>query len=468
MMRMIRHRRLTTGARVLGGALAVGVTALAAVASPASGAPLAAQSGPVSATPASGTPALKPTTGNENVRQIVRCGTTMYAVGNFSQITWNGTTYPRNNIFSFSANAPYTMSTWNPGTNGIVDSIALSSGCSEAYIGGAFNQVDGTSANDIAEISASTGAVNQSFAHDASAEVFTLLLTPLSSPGGQHLLAGGNFKIMNGNRTSPYYISLNPTTGKNDGYLNLNISGTYVFPGAAKNATSVYNQQLSPNNNAVLAEGVFTSVGGQARQQIFMLSLGSSSGSVTGWTSPDFNQFCSTKHPFYVKAAAWGPGAATVDVGDTGKVPFNWNHQFPLTPPNLCDVVASFPATQMTSVSPTWTNYAGCDSFFSVAADQFAVYAAGHERWADNQNGCDSKGSGAIPAKGMGGFVPSTGALIKNAAGTKGLYQMSRGNADDMLLIPGVGLWIASSDRFSANQCGNATGHAGICFLPYG
>src|SRR5215469_5773546 len=215
MMRMIRHRRLTTGARVLGGALAVGVTALAAVASPASGAPLAAPSGAVSPTPASGTPALKPTTGNENIRQIVECpGTnTMYAVGNFSQITWNGTTYPRNNIFSFSAKAPYTMSTWNPGTNGIVDSIALSSDCSEAYIGGAFNQVDGTSANDIAEVSTSTGAVNQSFAHDASAEVFTLLLTP-----NGHLLAGGNFKIMNGNRTSPYYISLNPTTGKNDGY----------------------------------------------------------------------------------------------------------------------------------------------------------------------------------------------------------------------------------------------------------
>ena len=458
-MRMIRHRRLTTGARVLGGALAVGVTALAAVASPASGAPLAAPSGAVSATPASGTPALKPTTGNENIRQIVQCGSTMYAVGNFSQITWNGQTFARNNAFSFSANAPYTMTSWNPDTNGIVDSIAVNSSCTDAYIGGAFNTVGGTSANDIAEVSIPAGAVVPGFAHDASAEVFTLLLTP-----NGHLLAGGNFKIMNGNRTNPYYISLNPTTGKNDGYLSLNVSGHYVYTGAASNATSVYNQQLSPNGNDVLAEGVFTSVGGQARQQIFMLGLGSSSGTVTGWTSPDFNQFCSTKHPFYVKAAAWSPNTPTVYVADTGKVPFNWNHQFPLTPPNLCDVVAALPSTQ-SSVSPMWTNYAGCDSFFSVAADSSAVYAGGHERWADNQNGCDSKGSGAIPAKGMGGFTPSTGTLITNSSGTKGLYQMSRGNADDMLRTS-AGLWIASSDRFNANQCGNATGHAGICFLP--
>ena len=458
-MRMIRHRRLTTGACVLGGALAVGVTALASVASPASGAPLIAPAGAVSATPASGTPALKPTTGNENIRQIVQCGSTMYAVGNFSQITWNGQTFARNNAFSFSANAPYTMTSWNPDTNGIVDSIAVNSSCTDAYIGGAFNTVGGTSANDIAEVSIPAGAVVPGFAHDASAEVFTLLLTP-----NGHLLAGGNFKIMNGNRTNPYYISLNPTTGKNDGYLSLNVSGHYVYTGAASNATSVYNQQLSPNGNDVLAEGVFTSVGGQARQQIFMLGLGSSSGTVTGWTSPDFNQFCSTKHPFYVKAAAWSPNTPTVYVADTGKVPFNWNHQFPLTPPNLCDVVAAPPSTQ-SSVSPMWTNYAGCDSFFSVAADSSAVYAGGHERWADNQNGCDSKGSGAIPAKGMGGFTPSTGTLITNSSGTKGLYQMSRGNADDMLRTS-AGLWIASSDRFNANQCGNATGHAGICFLP--
>ena len=458
-MRMIRHRRLTTGACVLGGALAVGVTALASVASPASGAPLIAPAGAVSATPASGTPALKPTTGNENIRQIVQCGSTMYAVGNFSQITWNGQTFARNNAFSFSANAPYTMTSWNPDTNGIVDSIAVNSSCTDAYIGGAFNTVGGTSANDIAEVSIPTGAVVPGFAHDASAEVFTLLLTP-----NGHLLAGGNFKIMNGNRTNPYYISLNPTTGKNDGYLSLNVSGHYVYTGAVSNATSVYNQQLSPNGNDVLAEGVFTSVGGQARQQIFMLGLGSSSGTVTGWTSPDFNQFCSTKHPFYVKAAAWSPNTPTVYVADTGKVPFNWNHQFPLTPPNLCDVVAALPSTQ-SSVSPMWTNYAGCDSFFSVAADSSAVYAGGHERWADNQNGCDSKGSGAIPAKGMGGFTPSTGTLITNSSGTKGLYQMSRGNADDMLRTS-AGLWIASSDRFNANQCGNATGHAGICFLP--
>ena len=44
---------------------------------------------------------------------------------------------------------------------------------------------------------------------------------------------------------------------------------------------------------------------------------------------------------------------------------------------------------------------------------------------------------------------------------------MSRANADDML-VTAAGLWIASSDRFNASMCGTATGHTGICLLPYG
>ena len=66
--------------------------------------------------------------------------------------------------------------------------------------------------------------------------------------------------------------SLSPATGKSDGFLHLNISGNYQFPGASSNATHVYSQQLSPDHTLDLVEGDFTSVGGQARQQAFMLT----------------------------------------------------------------------------------------------------------------------------------------------------------------------------------------------------
>ena len=88
-------------------ALAAGVMISTAV-------PASAATGPVSATPASGTPELAKTGSVEQVRQIAQCGGTMYAVGSFTSISWNGTTYTRNHVFSFSATKPYTVMSWNP------------------------------------------------------------------------------------------------------------------------------------------------------------------------------------------------------------------------------------------------------------------------------------------------------------------------------------------------------------------
>ena len=82
--------------------------------------------------------------------------------------------------------------------------------------------------------------------------------------------------------------SLSPVTGKSDGFLHLNISGSYQYSGVSTN-TTVYNQQLSHNGTLDLVEGDFTSVGGLQREQIFMLNVGGSSATVTGWTSPEFD-----------------------------------------------------------------------------------------------------------------------------------------------------------------------------------
>ena len=87
---------------------------------PATAAPQAAPTGPVTANPAA-TPQLNATGTTEQVRQIAQCGNTMYAVGTFTALTQGGTTYPRNNVFSFSASKPYTMTSWNPNVNGIVN-----------------------------------------------------------------------------------------------------------------------------------------------------------------------------------------------------------------------------------------------------------------------------------------------------------------------------------------------------------
>jgi hypothetical protein len=454
-MRSLDHRWLPTLRRTLvtaGGVVGAGACLLGSTAA-------ASSTGPVSSTPAVGTPQLAQTSTTEQVRQLVQCGGTMYAVGTFTQIKRYTTVYQRNNIFSFSATRPYNVTSWNPNVNGEVNSIAFNgSDCSRAYIGGSFTSVHGTSAKNIAEISTSTGAVVSGFRHNANGAVETLLAA------GGHLLAGGHFTTINGSGSDQYMASLNPAGGQNDGYLHLSISGNYQYPGVGFNHTMVYNQQLSHDGTRDLVEGVFTSVGGAPRQQIFMLHLGSASGTVSSWTSSEFSQHCADAHPFYIKAASWSPDDGTVYVATTGKRLFG-STSLPLT--GLCDVVAAFPAAQQ-AVSHNWVNYTGCDSLYSTAADNSAVYVGGHERWADNPNGCNKAGPGAVKAPGMGGFTPASGSLLMNSAGTAGLYSRGRGLGADDMLLTSAGLWIASDNLQDTAMCGGAGGHAGICFLPYG
>jgi hypothetical protein len=451
-MRRQSHWRFVGSVGVFAGALVLSAAGFAAPAFAAQ----ASQVGTVSPTPATGTPALAATSNVQTVRELKQCGGTMYAVGRFTSITQGGLSYTRDNVFSFSATAPYSMTAWNPGVNGTVNTISFDgSNCSDTYIGGSFTSVHGTAVQNIAEISTSTGAVNTAFAHSANGEIDTMAVH------GSHLLTGGTFTSINGTPRD-YYASLNLSTGRDDGYLHLDIAGNYQYNGVSSNGTRVYNQQVSHAGRRVLVEGDFTTAGGKPRQQIFQVFLGSSTATVTGWTSPEFSQHCVTVEPFYVRAAAWSPGDSTVYVADTGKHPYMWNNTFPLT--GLCDAAAAFSASEQ-SVSHEWINYTGCDSLYAAIADSSTVYVGGHQRWSQNPDGCDAAGPGAIPDPGLQGLHASNGLVELNSQGTA-LFTMSKANADDMVFT-GAGLWIASTNRLDSNECGGVKGLSGICFLPY-
>jgi hypothetical protein len=442
-------RHLCVRTALVTGAAALTVTGLAGMAAAS-----------VSSRPATGTPQLYPNGSTEQVRQLVQCGGTMYAVGSFTMIQQgsSGTVYTRNNIFSFSATSPFTVTSWAPSVNGTIDTIAFNgTNCSTAYIGGNFSSVNGSSAVNVAAISTSTGALVTTFAHNANREVETIV------GYNGHLLTGGYFTSINGSTSHKYMASLNPSTGNDDGFVNLNISGHYQYCNssgtqcAGGNATRVYNQQLSHGGTLDLVEGVFTSVGGQPRQQIFMLNLSGTTATVTGWYPTEFNEHCWFSEPFYTRAASWSPDDQTVYTATTGFHLYDWNGSLPLT--GICDTAGAFPATQ-TTVSHRWLNYTGCDSLYSTAADSTTAYFGGHERWSQNPNGCNVQGPGAISAPGMEGLSPSNGLLIFNPTRARGL------GADDML-VTGAGLWIASDNLNNASQCGGVFGHAGICFFPY-
>src|ERR1700684_2572749 len=442
------HKRVWRRSGVLAAAVALSLAGLAIT-------PVAAlaQPGRVSATPPSTTPHFpESTSATEQIRQLVQCGSTMYAVGSFTSIKRESSSYTRDNIFSFSATSPYAVTSWNPDVNGVVNSIAFNgSNCADAYIGGGFTSVDGTTVKNIAEVSTSTGAVVPGFAHSANGQVETLL------GAAGHILVGGYYTSISNSTADPYMTSLNPTTGADDGFVHLNISGNYQFSGVSSNGTRVFNQALSHGGTLDLVMGDFTSVGGLPRQQIFMLNLATSPASVTAWTSPQWDGSkgeatpsdptngypyeCATVEPFYIQAAAWSPNDSEIYIGTTGYHPNGW----PVgeTPRNgLCDAAAAFPATQ-TEVLDTWINYTRCASLYAAAADADAAYFAGHERFSMNPDDCDALGPDAYNAPGMEGLQPGTGNLYLNSAGSAGYYSRDRGLGADDMLAAGGGLGVA-------------------------
>jgi hypothetical protein len=256
------------------------------------------------------------------------------------------------------------MTSWNPDVHGKVNSIALAGHCSRAWLGGTMGLI---------EVSTSTGRRISSFRPGIRGNVDTV------TDWHGHLLVGGSFP--------GYYYSLNPATGKHDGFLaGLGIHGSEP-PGLYH--TKVYNQQLSPNGKRMLAEGDFTSVAGRHREQIFMLNLDARHARLTPWYSSDFNGQCVKHESFYIRSAAWSPDGSHIYAAATGEHALGWDGHSALT--GLCDVVAAFPS-MWKPVDHVWRNFTGCDSLYSVAATASTVFAGGHQRWINNRNGCDNAG----------------------------------------------------------------------------
>jgi hypothetical protein len=394
----------------------------------------------------------------EVVRQITQCGDMMIAVGSFTQVRNPNSTTPiaRNNVFGFRATAPYTVLPWNPNANGEVDTAACAPD-GEIILGGQFTTIGGAAVRNLAKVNATTGANNAAFTlHPAGRVNHVEVVTDAAAV--QHLLVGGN--------AAPWLRSVNPITGVADRYGVPAISGIYTFPGSRSNTTKIYNMTVSPDGSAVLMTGVFTSVGGQARQQLFRLNLTAGNTTLSPWFPLDMNTHCSTVQPFYAQDAAWSPDGTRIYIATTGFKPYDQPRgNTPRIGP--CDAVIGYPATEraLRAGLPNggerlWINYTGCDSLYSVAADDDTVYIGGHQRWINNGRNCDRLGAPPARAQsGLGEVSPTTGLAVPGPNRGRGL-----GAAD--LLRTADGLWVASDNQANTDMCAGRHNRMGICFLP--
>ena len=363
-------------------------------------------------------------TGDSYARAATGVGSVVYVGGTFSTVyePLTGTNYTRHDLFAYDEQTKL-VTAFAPSFDGQVWALAHSPDGRYLYAAGDFSTVNGVARQGLAQFDLATGALTSFDAHlDKTARTVDYV--------DGHLIVGGDFTTVDGvNRVG--LASLDPATGAlQSSYLNLGLSG---WASGAAEAGTVLDSAVNPAGTQMAIAGNFTSVGGATHWRVALLDLGPTSATVSGWNAPILEQPCNSAN--YVTGLSYAPDGTWFAMSATGFR--NETDGFPLTQ-TVCDAVSRFDATATGSVAPTWVNYTGCDSVYSVLVEPDAVYVGSHARWLDNPEGCDNAGPGAVSREGIGAVDPGTGqALGWNPS-------RSRGVGADFLEMTGLGLTVLS------------------------
>jgi len=371
---------------------------------------------------------------NAAVYAIARAGNTIYVGGRFRTVTDadDTQTYVRHNIMAFDATTGAVKS-FAPVIDGTVWTIVRRK--QTLYVGGDFTSVNGRNRRALVKLDTSSGAIQNKF-------------RPRVTSGNVTQLAFRESRLIAGGSLPGKLVSINAENGNRTNYMQVSISGK-----VASNAgpTKVYRFAINPQRTRLVGVGNFTSVGGKARRQAFMLRLRDQRVRVHGWYYEPLNNQCSAAGvPTYLRDVDFSPDGSYFVMVATGFVPKAGGLDR-----DVCDAAARFETNILSPDRPTWINYTGGDTLHSVAVTGAAVYVQGHQRWLDNKFGVNDAGPGAVPREGIGAIDPDTGlALAWNPGKTREV-----GGKD--FLATSTGLWVGSDgDHIGGER------RAGIAFLP--
>ncbi len=172
-------------------------------------------------------------------------------------------------LAAVNATTGVPLSGWKPTPDGEVDALALGSN-GILYVGGVFDFVSGQRHRKVAAITTATGLAVAGWKPVFSASVKALAL----SPDGSVLYAGGTFTAVDSTPRAllaavSTYSSANPTEVLQPWAPNPSGSDT-IDKGALIPAT-INSLAVRPTDGQVVAAGVFTTVGGLARDDVAAL-----------------------------------------------------------------------------------------------------------------------------------------------------------------------------------------------------
>lgn len=416
-------------------AIAVGAAiALASAGVPASaGPPPASHDRVVSADPADHTPHVL----NGRVNAIVQVGSTVVVGGSFKEVQVpGGDVVARRNLFAFDATTGALSTTFRPGVNGKV--FALATDGTDVFVGGNFSRLSGGDTFRLGKLDLAGKRVAGFAAPVTGSEVFDLALA------NDTLYVGGRFSAVHGVPRSAF-AAVDAATGALRTGIDVPFTG--IHNGGS---THVAKLDVTPDGSTLVAVGNFTTVGGQARRQIALLALTPTAASVSGWATSRYSTQCASRFETYIRDVDISPDGSYFVVVTTGAF-FGG-----VTAGVLCDTAARWEIGPTTAnQQPTWVDYAGGDTTFSVAVTGSAVYVGGHFRWWNNPFAGDRVGPGTLKRKGIAALDPVNGLPLSWNPGRK------LGVGVFAFLATSDGLWVGSDTDLIGGEY-----HARLAFFP--
>ncbi len=241
----------------------------------------------------------------------------------------------------------------------------------------------------------------------------------------------------------PALATVNPTTGAYLPYMSLKFAEPQ--DGAPLQVTKM---DVNPAGTRLVAVGSFNTINGYARAQIAQLTTTGSQAGLAWWATDFYDQACDDEFPSIMRNVSFSPDGGYFVVVTTGG---------PRGPDSPCDESARWETSSTGGgLRPSWVDFTGGDTAYSVVVTGTAIYLGGHFRWENNPNGNNAEAAGAVSPPGISALDPSNGLPFtwnptRNPLGV--------GVLD--LLATSAGLWVASDTDHIANQY-----HARIAFMP--
>jgi Ricin-type beta-trefoil lectin domain/Domain of unknown function (DUF5122) beta-propeller len=304
-----------------------------------------------------------------------------------------GTQVTRNDIFAYQASTGVIDPDFAPQLDAgpAWTVIPGPAGSNTVYVGGAFRTVNGAAHHGLVQLNVSPGvttgpAADGSVVTAFKASVSNFVQDLALSPDGAALYAGGQFGSADSTPATAL-ARFNATTGAIDTAFHVTLS-TPISGLPLK----IESMSLTKDGSLLAISSTALQVNGQSRPRLAVIVTGGALGSapaLADFAAPILSNNCSAAHD-YVRAVSFAPDGSYLAIATTGFLSDG------STPFSVCDAAARFTVGAAgaaatgtpVQVAPSWINYTGGDSFYSIVVAGNVIYAGGHQRWVNN--GCGS------------------------------------------------------------------------------